>query len=326
MRPRLTLIPVILVLAACSGPGAGSAGPASPPPASSETTASAGPPSPSAATGPSAAASAAPGAPGERRTDPSGAAQVWVPAGTFQMGTDAATIEALAAEGPPEWVVDAFPSEQPQHEVTLSNGFWIDVHEVTNAAYDAFVAAGGYTTEAFWSDGGWKWLSHRDVASLPAPCEGTSPEHPRRCVSWWEAEAFATWRGGRLPTEAEWEFAARGPDSRTYPWGDTFDPELANVVDSTGPTPVGSFPDGASWVGALDMAGNAMEWVADWLDAGYYADSPAVDPPGPDGGRNKVEKGGWWGSNPFVARAAYRHYEDPPNYADEHIGFRVVTP
>ena len=108
--------------------------------------------------------------------------------------------------------------------------------------------------------------------------------------------------------------------------GRTFDPALANVVDSTGPTPVGTYPDGASWVGALDMAGNAMEWVADWLDAGYYADSPAVDPTGPDGGRNKVEKGGWWGSNPFVARAAYRHYEDPPNYADEHIGFRVLTP
>ena len=73
------------------------------------------------------------------------------------------------------------------------------------------------------------------------------------------------------------------------------------------------------------MSGNAMEWVADWLDTGYYTSSPATDPTGPATGEVKVEKGGWWGSNEFVARSAYRHYEDPPTYGDKHIGFRVAS-
>ena len=145
------------------------------------------------------------------------------------------------------------------------------------------------------------------------------------CLTWFEAEAYAAWRGGRLPTEAEWEYAARGPKSTVYPWGDTFDREKANVLNSVAPKPVGSYPTGASWVGANDMAGNAMEWVADWLAADYYATSPKTDPTGPATGTIKVEKGGWWGSNEFVARSAYRHYEDPPTYGDKHIGFRVAS-
>jgi formylglycine-generating enzyme required for sulfatase activity len=98
------------------------------------------------------------------------------------------------------------------------------------------------------------------------------------------------------------------------------------VLERRALVPVGSYPDGVSWVGAHDMAGNAMEWVADWLDAAYYAQSVREDPPGPASGRVKVEKGGWWDSNPFVARSAYRHFEDPPEYADGHIGFRIVSP
>ena len=143
-------------------------------------------------------------------------------------------------------------------------------------------------------------------------------------MTWWEAEAYARWRGGRLPTEAEWEYAARGPRSLRYPWGNEWDAARCNVVGSAGATAVGSFPSGASWVGAQDMAGNAMEWVADWLAP--YAGAPATDPAGPATGKMKVEKGGWWGSNPFVARSAYRHFEDSPDYADHHIGFRVLSP
>jgi formylglycine-generating enzyme required for sulfatase activity len=262
---------------------------------------------------------------GEVRTDARGIEQVWVPAGTFTMGTSAEEIAALEAAGPPAWLSGAFATEQPAHEVTITDGFWIDRYEVTNAAFDAFVDAGGYASEALWSDDGWAWLGSRDVSRLPLHCQGDVPEHPRMCLTWFEAEAYATWRGGRLPTEAEWEFAARGPESPAYPWGDTFDIERANVVNSVAPKPVGSYPAGASWVGALDMAGNAMEWVADWLDPAYYASSPAEDPPGPASGTVKVEKGGWWGSNEFVARAAYRHFEDPPTYGDKHIGFRVVS-
>ena len=262
---------------------------------------------------------------GQTRKDAWGIEQVWVPAGTFTMGTSAAAIAKLQAGDPPPWVASEFPSEQPQHKVTLTRGYWIDRDEVTNAAFAAFVAAGGYTTRAYWSADGWTWLAGVNAARLPLHCQGDVPEHPRMCLTWYEAEAYATWRAGRLPTEAEWEFAARGPKSTVYPWGDTFENDRTNVVNSLGPKPVGSHPSGASWVGAQDMAGNAMEWVADWLDADYYKASPSTDPTGPASGTVKVEKGGWWGSNPFVARSAYRHYEDPPTYGDKHIGFRVAS-
>ncbi len=209
--------------------------------------------------------------------------------------------------------------------MTLTKGYWIDKDEVTNAAFAAFVDAGGYTNQALWSADGWSWLGGKKASSLPLHCHGDVAEQPRMCLTWYEAEAYAAWRGGRLPTEAEWEYAARGPKSTVYPWGDTFDREKANVLNSVAPKPVGSYPTGASWVGALDMAGNAMEWVADWLAVDYYATSPKTDPTGPATGTIKVEKGGWWGSNEFVARSAYRHYEDPPTYGDKHIGFRVAS-
>jgi formylglycine-generating enzyme required for sulfatase activity len=265
-------------------------------------------------------------APGQTRVDASGIQQVWVPAGSFLMGTDAAAIQELLAMNPPAWVQREFASEQPQHEVRLTAGYWIDKYEVTNQAFQAFIDAGGYTTQAYWSEAGWQWLSQQSPDSLSRSCMGEAADRPRRCVTWYEAEAYARWRGGRLPTEAEWEFAARGPQSLIYPWGNEFDSQLCNVVDSQGPVAVGSYPGGASWVGALDMAGNAMEWVQDWLDVNYYKQDVSVDPTGPASGRIKIEKGGWWGSNQFVARAAYRHYEDPPVYSDEHIGFRIVSP
>ena len=241
------------------------------------------------------------------------------------MGTDAAAIAKLKAAGPPDWVVPALDAEAPAHKVTLTKGFWIDRTEVTNAAFKAFVDAGGYTTRAFWSDDGWAWLGGRNVNGLPLHCQGDVSAQPRMCITWYEAQAYAAWRAGRLPTEAEWEYAARGPKSMVYPWGDAWDDTKANVISSVSPKPVGSYPKGASWVGALDMAGNAMEWVADWRDPNYYKTSPATDPTGPATGEIKVEKGGWWGSNEFVARSAYRHFEDPPTYGDKHIGFRVAS-
>jgi len=241
------------------------------------------------------------------------------------MGTADATLLELKALQPPAWVMKALDSERPQHRVRLTEGFWIDKYEVTNAAFQSFVDDGGYANAALWSDAGRRWLAGQRLDALPAACPGERPDHPRRCVTWYEAEAYARWRHGRLPTEAEWEYAARGPSSSRYPWGDAFDASRCNVVGVDGPVPVGSYPNGASWVGALDMSGNAMEWVSDWLDVSYYADSVGPDPAGPRSGSVKVEKGGWWGSNPFVARSAYRHYEDPPEYGDKHIGFRIVT-
>jgi formylglycine-generating enzyme required for sulfatase activity len=235
------------------------------------------------------------------------------------------TLDSSGLE-PPAWAADEVKSEQPQHRVTLTEGYWIDKYEVTNAAFDLFVEAGAYQNRDLWSEEGWTWLGRQDADRLPLNCRSSDqPDHPRACITWYEAEAYARWRGGRLPTEAEWEFAARGPDSTIYPWGDEWDPAKANVVGVDGLVDVGSYPEGASWVGALDMAGNAMEWVQDWLDSRYYEGGERVDPQGPETGVRKVEKGGWWGSDPFVARAAYRHFEDPPTYQDHHIGFRVVS-
>ena len=209
--------------------------------------------------------------------------------------------------------------------MSISSGYWIDTTEVTNEAYQAFVDAGGYQDQKLWSAAGWTWLAGRDATALPAACIDAEANQPRVCITWYEAEAYATWRGGALPTEAQWEYVARGPSSSIFPWGDDWDASKANVVDSDALTAVGAYPDGASWVGAVDMAGNAMEWVADWYSAAYYKQEVRDDPTGPDKGSKKVEKGGWWGAVPYVARSAYRHFEDPPTYQDHHIGVRVVS-
>lgn len=262
---------------------------------------------------------------GSTRTDAKGVEQVWVPAGCFMQGSDSPA--GWAGLEPPSWAKRAMAYEVPAHEVCLSAGYWIDKFEVTNAAYQAFIDAGGYETQALWSAKGWNWKEKVGKAiGIPVTCDtADKPDHPRACITWYEAEAYATWRGGELPTEAQWEYAARGPESRLFPWGNEWNAAKANVTDATGTVAVGSHPDGVSWVGAHDMAGNVMEWVNDWLDTKYYKQGVRNDPPGPESGSKKVEKGGWWGSDPFVARSAYRHFEDPPTYQDHHIGVRIVT-
>jgi formylglycine-generating enzyme required for sulfatase activity len=264
---------------------------------------------------------------GDLRTDEWGIEQVWVPAGCFMMGTSEEEAEQALSLDAPGWAGNRISSEQPQHEVCITSGYWIDRYEVTNAAFQAFVDDGGYTNREFWSEDGLAWLDRQRIERLPIECvEEIIDDHPRVCITWFEAEAYANWRGGHLPTEAQWEYAARGPESNVYPWGNEWNPDLANIVDSDGTTPVDHYPDGVSWVGAYDMAGNAMEWVQDWLDEDYYELGIQDDPTGPENGRIKIEKGGWWGSNPIVARSAYRHFEDPPSYQDHHIGFRIVSP
>jgi len=259
---------------------------------------------------------------GDRRRDAQSIDEVWVPAGCFTMGT----VITSDLNVPPEFTSE-LASEQPAHQVCLTTGYWIDRYEVTNDAFAAFKAAGGYTKQQYWSSDGWAWLGGKSATSLPDQCIDTPrPNAPQVCVTWYEAEAYANWRGGRLPTEAEWEYAARGPKSPVYPWGDTFNKLKANVLDSTGPVDVGGYPSGASWVDAQDMAGNAMEWVQDWLDPAYYQLKVRDNPTGPTTGTVKVEKGGWWGGTIYAARSAYRHYEDAPSYEDHHIGFRIVTP
>lgn len=268
---------------------------------------------------------------GQTRRDGRGVMQVWVPAGEFELGTHPEQAQALLAlPDLPGFVRAELPSEQPARRARLTRGYWIDQTEVTNAAFQVFVAEQGYQTPAYWSPDGRAWLEKNpNRRACTGAAAQAAPDLPCVNVTWFEAEAYAAWRGGRLPGEAEWEYAARGPEGRVYPWGDAWDASRANVVDSAGLKPVGSFPSGQSWVGALDLAGNAMEWVADWLDVHFYEQAPGdpwIDPAGPASGKVKIEKGGWWGSNPYVARAAYRHFEDPPGYHDAHIGFRVVSP
>jgi len=264
---------------------------------------------------------------GTVRIDQYGISQVWVPPGCFNQGTSEEEAAYALTLDPPSWAEARIPAEQPQHQVCFEEGFWIDQYEVTYEAFQVFADDDGYVTEEYWSEEGWAWVQ-RQRRSLPIAledCEAEAdPSHPRTCITWYEAEAYANWRSGRLPTESQWEYAARGPENFIFPWDNEWDPENANVVASQGTMPVGSYPMGVSWVGAHDMAGNAMEWVQDWLSPDY-ADFETWGPYGIETGTHKVEKGGWWGSNSFVARSAYRHFEDRPTYQDHHIGFRVVT-
>ncbi len=210
-----------------------------------------------------------------------------VPAGDFPMGNDT---------GPSD--------ERPRHRVMLGD-YWIDRHPVTNRQFAAFVRETGFA--------GTEW---RDAFS-PG-----KEDHPVVLVSWDEARAYAEWCGTRLPTEAEWEKAARGTDARRYPWGNRWDGTRCNVA-GRGTTPVGAYPEGASPYGCHDMAGNVWEWVADWYDGAYYSRSPESAPTGPEAGVSRVLRGGSWGLSRVSARAAYR-YEDPPDGRSDFIGFRVL--
>ena len=190
------------------------------------------------------------------RFDAYGIPQVWASAGCFPMGSDA------------RYDTNASGDELPQRRVCLTQGYWIDMLEVTNSAFQAFVEAGGYQKREYWSDEGWRFAQ---LFGPPLDYRGfNAPQQPRTGISYYEAEAYARWRGGRLPTEAEWEYAARGPDGRIYPWGDNWDRRRA-VTDriTRAPLPVGERRLGESWIGALDMCGNVYEWVADWYGPSY---------------------------------------------------------
>ncbi|MCK4315122.1 MAG: SUMF1/EgtB/PvdO family nonheme iron enzyme [Anaerolineae bacterium] len=215
---------------------------------------------------------------------------VYVPGGTFQMGSD-------------ESDSDAANHEFPQHPVTL-DGFWIDQTEVTNAQYALCVADGGC-----------------DESSCASNDDYNGDDHPVVGVSWQNADAYCKWAGGRLPTEAEWEYTARGEEGYIYPWGnDAPTCERAQFGDCSGrAVPVGSLPDGASWCGALDMAGNVWEWTANWY--GDYPSGAQTNPTGPTDGNFKVLRGGGWSIDWGNVRAANRG-SAAPLYRDPGIGFR----
>jgi formylglycine-generating enzyme required for sulfatase activity len=201
-------------------------------------------------------------------------------------------------------------AEFPQHEVTLSS-FWIDRTEVTNTMYENCVA-----------DGACQASSYADDSNF------NEADYPVVGVSWNDADTYCAWVGGQLPTEAQWEYAARGDDGRLYPWGNELPTcDLAQFSGCGSLTvPVGSFsPAGDSWVGAADMAGNVWEWVADWYDSDYYEISPADNPTGPASGDYKVLRGGSWNRNPIYLRVATRVNADP-DLRPGNFGFRCAVP
>jgi len=218
---------------------------------------------------------------------------VLVPAGPFLMGSDADD-----------------PDEAPQHQVDLP-AFEIDLFEVTNAQFAAFVEVTGYQTDAEkGGEAGW----HGFYA------EGKD-NHPVVKVSWNDAVAYCQWLGKRLPTEAEWEKAARGTDGRVYPWGNEWDASRLNSYQSgyRGTTPVGSFAGGVSPYGVFDMAGNVWEWTADWYLP--YPGSSYQDPY--FGEKNRVTRGGGWFEEPPQVRTSNRNCTTP-TAANDDLGFRCA--
>lgn len=238
-----------------------------------------------------------------------GKEMVLVPAGEFLMGSSDLELEVFLRTHP-SWKLEWLDIEQPQHRVTLDD-FYIDKTEVTNAEYKRFVDATGHPPPRHWENG-----------EIPAGQENYPVVNVHLPD---DAQAYAAWAGKRVPTEAEWEKAARGTDGRIYPWGNDWDPEKANVLGSkyNGPAPVGSYPEGASPYGALDMAGNVWEWCSDWYAADYYVSSPLRNPQGPSEGDFRVVRGGSWFDPPEYARCAFR-YGLYPRRLFPIRGFRCV--
>lgn len=236
---------------------------------------------------------------------------ILIPEGPFFMGTKPEDFKALGIDEPWE-------AEMPYHEVFLSS-YSIGKFPVTNYQYEAFVREDGYQAPGYWSGN-----------TFP---EGKS-DHPVTQVSWDDAQAYCTWlrektgKNYQLPTEAQWEKAARGSDGRFYPWGNEWDAAKLNSAENGADdtTPVDTFPDGNSPYGVADMAGNIWEWCADYWDANAYknrAQEQARDPEGPDNGSSRVVRGGSFLLSQQLCRCAARSY-DHPGALYLSIGFRII--
>jgi len=309
MPALLSVVALLLILTACGAqpaPTATTAATSTPPPATP-------------------AATQAPESPDTRIRARDGMTLVYVPAGQFEMG------------------IDAVERAHPAHTVSV-DAFWIDRTEVTNAMFAAFLNDQGNQVEdgVAWLEPGagdrgivYGHIDESDGVFRPEP---GYEDYPVVEVSWYGAAAYCAWAGARLPTEAEWAYAARGPDSRFYPWGDAYDDSRANYCDvnctykwrdtrfddgAAEWTAVGSYPAGASWCGALDMAGNVWEWVRDWWAEDYYARSPAHNPQGPESGTLHVARGASWFDEPYKDVTG-RAVLTPSSYRMHWVGIRCA--
>ncbi len=250
---------------------------------------------------------------------------VWIPPGTFWMGCTPHDS-------------DCEQIEEPRHQVTITKGFWMGRHEVPIRAYKKFAKAAkrqmppkpSVTPFGELSGKGKIKLGSRNISNAFESGPGKKDVRPIVAVTFAEAEAYCKFAGGRLPTEAEWEYAARGgTDAVRYPWGDEISHHDANYGNAAGrdqwryTAPVKSFdPNG---FGLFDMAGNVWEWCSDWVDGNYYLNTPGEDPPGPDKGPGKTIRGGSWGFGPRYLRVSTRAMADPASRGDG-VGFRCVIP
>jgi formylglycine-generating enzyme required for sulfatase activity len=197
--------------------------------------------------------------------------------------------------------------EVPVHPVYL-DAYYIDKYEITNSQYKECVLAGAC-------------YKPNDVSNYE---NSQYADHPVLYLDWDMAKTYCGWRGAQLPTEAQWEKAARGTDGRTYPWGEGIDCSKANYLSCTGSTSdVTTHQSGISPYGVFDMAGNVWEWVADWYSENYYETSPAHNPTGPDSGTLRVLRSGAWNVGSDVARTSLRNAK-PPSSFDNDIGFRCA--
>jgi len=263
-----------------------------------------------------------------------GMVRVYIPEGVFIMGTDKAMDECnrirndMFAKLDPGIIIGGldkcdqndYINEEPPHQVYL-DAFWIDITEVTNAMYAKCVSVGACPEPV--SLGTYNRSNYYEKY----------PKHPVVNVLWSDADDYCTWTGGRLPTEAEWEKAARSIDDRIYPWGNTLPScsyhancSASNFSENT--VQVASYPNGASPYGVMDMAGNVSEFVADWYSENYYSQSPELNPTGPGSGQYHVLRGGAFYSIAMELRTTARRYIEPTE-SREYVGFRcvaVVTP
>ena len=206
--------------------------------------------------------------------------------------------------------------DEKKHQVVL-DPFWIDKYEASNGRYKDFVKSSSHPAPAYW-----------DNPKL------NQPNQPVVGVSWHDANAFCKWEGKRLPTEAEWERAATGPEGdKPYPWGSALEARKANYGMKNDRTmPVDSYPEGVSGFGVYNMAGNVFEWVSDWYDPDYYKQSPKINPQGPERGFNfankgevRVLRGGSWLAPASSLHASHRFWNRPENNSyGVGLGFRCV--